>query len=210
MADADAAATGDQPHPQGDSGQSSGADRGFPANTPVAEMTDAQRAAYFRYQNRQADNKLAAFKGVTPQQVQAMQQELEALRNEKLSADQKAVKEAEKAARAAADAEWRPKYQRSELRGIASQVLKGDQLKAWLDGMNPAAFTDENGEIDEEKVMGHLTAAFGAGGQQGQQQATGQRQPSWGQHSGGAGGGPLRPGEAGRAEAAKRFGAKST
>lgn len=170
-------------------------------------MTVDQQAAYYRYQNRQTDNKLAAFKGVTPQQVQEMQQRLEEVDRAQLTADQKAVKDAEKAARDAADADWRPKLQTAQLRAIASDVLKGDQLNAWLSGMNPAAFANENGEIDQEKVMGHLTAAFGVGGQ-GQQQPPGNGQPAapaWGQQSGGTGA-PIRPGETGRAALAKRHG----
>lgn len=195
---------------QSDHGQSGSSDKGFPENTPVKDMTVEQQAAYFRYQNRQTDNKLSAFKGVTPEQVQQLQQENETLKNEKLSADQKAIKEAEKAARTAADADWRPKLQTAQLRAIASDVLKGDQLNAWLAGMNPAAFANENGEIDQEKVMGHLTAAFGVGDQgQQQQYRNGQRAaPSWGQQSGGTGM-PARPGEAGRAAVAQRHGTKT-
>jgi hypothetical protein len=203
---------GSQQGGQSDQGQQSGGtDKGFPENTPVKDMTEAQQAAYFRYQNRQTDNKLAAFKGVKPEDVSAMQQELEALRAKDMTASEKAVKDAEKAARAAADAEWRPRLQTAELRSIASEVLKGDQLNAWLAGMNPAAFANDNGEIDQEKVMGHLTAAFGVGGQDQQQQSNNGRQqpPAWGQTSGGTGS-VTRPGEAGRAAVAKRHGVKTT
>lgn len=169
-------------------------------------MTEAQQAAYYRFQNRQTDNKLSAFKGVTPQDVSAMQQELDTLRTKDMTASEKAVKDAEKAARIAADADWLPKLQTAQLRGIASEVLKGDQLEAWMFGRNPAVFANENGEIDQEKVMGHLTAAFGAGGQDQQQSNNGRQAPAWGQQSGGAGAPPVRPGEAGKAAAAKRFG----
>ncbi len=184
-------------------------DKGFPENTPLAEMTEAQRAAYYRYQNRQTDNKLSAFKGVTPQQVQAMQAELEALRGEKLTADEKAVKAAaDKAAadaRSAADADWRPKYQAAQLRSMASIVIKdADQLNAFIAVTDPAKFAGDDGEIDEQKVSGHLTALFGAKPTAG----SGGKPPAWGQNSGGTP--PSRPGESGRAEAAKRFGAKST
>ncbi|WP_161967060.1 hypothetical protein [Mycobacterium marinum] len=215
LSDAANAATGGQPqgngqqqHGGGQGQQSGGTDMGFPAETPVKDMSVEQQLAYYKHQNRQADNKLSAFKGVTPQQVQQMQQQLDEQANAKLSADQKAVKDAEKAARAAADAEWRPKYQASELKSLASQVLKGEQLKSFMAVTDPAKFAGEDGEIDEEKVMGHLTAIFGADGGQGQQPGNGgqqqHQQPSWGQHSGGTGG-QIRPGEAGRAEAAKRF-----
>lgn len=219
--EASAAASG-QSGQNGGAGQSEqqqasgGTDRGYPENTPVAEMTDAQRAAYYKHHNRQAENRLNAFKGMTPEQVQQMQTRLQELEDGKLNADQKALKDAvTKAAndaKSAADAEWRPKYQASELKSVASQVLKGEQLKSFMAVTDPAKFAGDDGEIDEEMVMGHLTAIFGVGGQQGGQQQSGnghQQQPSWGQHSGGTGT-PVRPGEAGRAEATKRFGAKTT
>jgi hypothetical protein len=174
-------------------------------------MTVDQQAAYYRFQNRQTDNKLAAFKGVTPQDVSTMQQELDALRSKDMTAADKAIKDAEKAGRAAADADWRPKLQTAQLRSIASEVLKGDQLNAWLSGVNPAAFADQNGDIDQEKVQSYLTATFGVGGEDQQQQSNNGRQqpPAWGQQSGGAGAPPVRPGEAGKAAAEKRFGKTS-
>lgn len=171
-------------------------------------MTDAQRANYYKHHNRQADNKLDAFKGVTPQDVDAMQQELENLRNEKLSASDKALKEAatQAAAQAKADADaaWLPKFQQAQLKSIAAPIIGDvDRLNAFLSTADPAKFAGENGEIDEGKVAGHLTALFGAQSPQQQQPAR-----NWGQHSGGTGT-PATPGSAGKAEAAKRFGSKT-
>lgn len=185
-------------------------DRGFPENTPVASMTDAERANYYKFQNRQTDNKLSAFNGVTPEQVTQMAAELESLRGEKLTADEKAIKAAtDKAAadaRAAAEAELRPKLDQATVRSIAAQFLTGDQLSAFVGTVNPAAFYGDGGEIDTEKVIGHLTALFGAAG-------TAKPEPhqyrSWGQYSGGNSA-PSTPGSAGIAEAQKRFGTKTT
>jgi hypothetical protein len=175
-------------------------------------MNLEQRAAYYKHQNRQTDNKLAAFKGVTPEQVAQIQQENETLKTERLSADEKALKEATKKAaddaRAAADAEWRPRYLASELRSVAAGVIKDqEQLQSFLAMTDASKFATENGEIDHEKVMGHLTALFG-GGQGQQQSGNGQQRPQWGQHSGGTGT-PSTPGEAGKAAAAKRHGVKT-
>lgn len=202
--------TGAQPPaPQAPATPESGGDQGFPANTPVAEMTDAQRAAYFKHHNRQADNKLSAFKGVTPQDVETMQARLQELENAQLSASDKALKEAAELAsaqaKAAADAEWMPKFQQAQLKSIAAPIIGDvDRLNAFLATTNAASFAGENGEIDEEKVAGHLTALFGTRSPQPQAQ-----QPrNWGQHSGGAAS-PVTPGSAGKAEAAKRFGAKT-
>lgn len=183
-------------------------DKGFPENTPLAQMSTEQQLAYYKHQNRQADNKLAGFNGFTPADVDAMWKRLEELEGEKLSANDKALKDVQKSARDAAEAEWRPKLQRAELRSIAAEVLKGDQLEAWLAGMNPAAFANDKGEIDLDKVMGHLTAAFGVvGGQDHQQPRNGQQPPAWGQQSGGTNP-PARPGEAGRTALEKRHGVK--
>lgn len=180
-------------------------DKGFPENTPIAQMTDAEKANYYKFQNRQTDNKLAAFKGVTPEQVQQMLQENEQLKTAQLSATDKALKEAaDKAAadaKAAAEADWRPKYQASQLKSAASQVIKGEQLDSFLAITDPSKFADQNGEIDEEKVIGHLTALFGGG----QQQQQSRQQPNYGQYSGGSGQ-FTRPGDAGKAAAEKRFG----
>lgn len=88
-----------------------------------------------------------------------------------------------------------------KLRETAAQVLSGTTLDAWLDGVDASKFADANGDIDEEKVMGKLTALFG------QPEQTQQRR-SWGQHGGQPPG--KMPGDAGRAEAAKRFGGQQT
>jgi hypothetical protein len=186
--------------------------KGYPEHTPVAQMSDAQRAAYYKDQNRHTDRlrkDLAKFNGVTPEQVTQMAQELEALRNEKLSADEKALAAATKKALAdaqsAADAVWRPKYQMAQLKSVAAQVLTNPgQLTAFLSGTEPGKFAGDDGEIDESKVMDYLTALFGT------QQPTPQPAPRWGQHSAGNADPTNRPGDAGKAEALRRFGKKPT
>lgn len=180
-------------------------DRGFPENTPVKDMTVEQQAAYFRFQNRQADNKLAAFHGFTPQDVNAMWTRLEELEGERLTADQKAIKDATdraaQEARSAAEAEFRPKWDQALLRSSAAGLLTGEQLESFVSTTNPAAFYGENGEVDPAKVSAYLTTLLG-----GQQQRPGvpPKPPAWGQH--GTGAPPVRPGEAGKAAAQKRFG----
>ncbi|WP_207573593.1 hypothetical protein, partial [Mycolicibacterium bacteremicum] len=177
-------------------------DRGFPENTPVKDMTADQQAAYFRFQNRQADNKLAAFNGFTPQDVNAMWTRLEELEGERLTADQKAVKDAtDRAAaeaRSAAEAEFRPRLDQALLRSSAAGLLTGEQLDSFVATTNPAAFYGETGEVDPAKVNAHLAGLLGV------QRQGPQKPPAWGQH--GAGTPPASPGEAGKAELAKRFG----
>ncbi|MGH3968898.1 MAG: hypothetical protein ACRDTV_12490 [Mycobacterium sp.] len=83
---------------------------------------------------------------------------------------------------------------REQLRTAASQVLNGPALDAFTDSADLSKFTGDDGRIDEERVMGRLTALFG----------THSSPANFGQHSGGNPASP-RPGDGGRAEAAKRF-----
>lgn len=180
-------------------------DRGFPQGTPIAEMTDAQRAAYWQHYARKHEDAVKSFGGLTPQQVAEQQAELETLRTEKLTADEKAMKaardEAAKAAAEAAKAEFEPRLRAAELKAIASEVIKGDQLTAFMSIANPGAFVGENGEIDEAQVTAALTGMFGA---QQPNPTPGQRWQNAGQFAPPPP--PGRPGAGGQAEAAKRFG----
>lgn len=174
----------------------------FPANTPVAEMTDAQRAAYYKHQNRKAEARLAAFKGATPEQVQQLQARVSEMEAERETAGERAIREAAEAAaneaREAARAEFEPRLHRTQLRAAASQVITGEQLDGWLEDANPSNYVNESGEIDETRVIAKLTALFGA---------PKVPQRNWGQH------GTTPPGETpgagGIAEAEKRFGKKT-
>ena len=167
-------------------------------------MNDAQRAAYWQHYARKHEDTVKGFKGLTPQQVLDLQTENESLKGDKLTADEKALKEAQKqateAATEAARAEFMPKLQAAEVKALASGVISGDQLKSFMSVVNPAAFAGDNGEIDETKVMGALTGMFGAP----QGNTPTQRWQNAGQYSPSPPAG--KPGEGGRAEAARRFG----
>lgn len=181
-------------------GQGGNTDMGFPADTPVAQMNDAQKAAYYKHQNRQTDDKLKAFNGFTPDDVNSMWTRLQELDNERLSDGERVVREAADQAaadaRAAVEAELRPKLLASQLRAVASPTFQGDEAKlsAWLDGVDPAKFVGENGDIDAAKVTNHLTAIVGPASRGNGRQ--------WGQHSGPPPATP--PGQNGKAEAERR------
>lgn len=88
--------------------------------------------------------------------------------------------------------------QLAQLKELVGQVLPADQAAVLVEYARIDAFTNDDGEIDQDKVMGHLTAIFAAGKPE-------QLQPAqWGQFSGHV---PApAPGAAGRAEAARRHG----
>ncbi|MGH8328583.1 MAG: hypothetical protein ACRET2_17685 [Steroidobacteraceae bacterium] len=103
----------------------------------------------------------------------------------------------------------RPPNSVEQLKGAAANVLSGDQLDAFLSVADPKAFDGEDGDIDDEKVVGRLTAMFGTGEQR--QFGRGERGRAeaarrFGGQSSGARPPDDGPGAGGRAEAARRFG----
>ena len=167
---------------------------------PWGDDFDAQRA-WSQIQNLRGDKDRLS---TELSQAAADREELETLRTEKLTADEKALQDATtkaaQDARNAAESDWRPKYQAAQLKSAAAQVITDkEQLKSFMAITDPAKFADEDGEIDEDKVMSHLTTIFGA------RQEKSPQHRSWGQHSGGTGT-PVTPGDAGKAEAQRRFG----
>jgi hypothetical protein len=169
-------------------------------------MTSEQREAYWKNYARKHETAVKAYNGLTPQQVADMQKELESVREKTMSADEKLLKaarnEAYKQARAEAEAEYLPQIRASQVKSIASGIVAGDQLSAFLDLVDTAKLLGEDGHVSEEKVMGYLTALYGES-----TPPAGPRHQNFGQYSPP----PPRgtPGQAGIAEAQKRFGTKT-
>jgi hypothetical protein len=88
---------------------------------------------------------------------------------------------------------------REQLRGMVGTVLAADLRDQFVEYARLDAFRDEAGELDTEKVMGHLTAIHLAT-QRRQQQS----QPNYGQATGHPA--AANPGDTGRAALHKRHG----
>lgn len=175
---------------------------GFPPNTPVAKMEPTQQAAYWKHQSRKHEGRATAFNGgLTAAEAQALQERIAAFEQEKLTDQERAVASAAEQARAdarsEAEKELLPRLQEMQVRTYAASILSKDQLAAWVPTVNLQAFVGESGEVDEEKVMGTLTAIFGEPQHQ---------QRDWGQFRNGDR--RATPGESGRVEAERRFGTK--
>ena len=100
------------------------------------------------------------------------------------------------------DADWRaltarvrPPTSSQQLRDIAGKVLDGTALDSFVAVADPRKFANDIGDVDEDKVMGHLTALFATGQQP-------QPGPQWGQSSGNPPGD--RPGDGARAALKRR------
>lgn len=169
-----------------------------PKQPPWGEDFDAQRA-WDLVQNLRGDKD--TLKGQLTQ-AQADQQELDALRKSKMTADERAIEdaktEAATEARTAAESQYLPKLHATQLKAAASQILTKDQLASFMEITDPKVFVNESGDVDEEKVTDHLTKMF---------YGVPHLQRNWGQ--GGQMPPPVSGYDLGKAEAERRFGTKT-
>lgn len=126
-------------------------DLGFPKDTPVAEMTDAQQAAYWRHQSRKHEGRATEWTklGKTPAEVQ---QELEKLRQQTMTDQEKAVEEAKntgkaEGARAASLAAARMAFEFA----LGHDPESNDQSDL-IDTLDLSKVVTDTGEIDTAKV----------------------------------------------------------
>jgi hypothetical protein len=134
-------------------------DKGFPANTPVAEMTPAQQAAYHQHQSRKHEGRAKdwsqAFPGKTAAEIKAIVDAAEASRRNTLTLDEKTIEDAKADARKAALAEIGPKAVKS-----AFDLLLGDmpeqEKDEHIDTLDLSKFLTDDNEVDTAKVRAHV------------------------------------------------------
>ena len=177
-------------------------DLGFPAETPVKDMTIDQQAAYWKHQSRKHEERSKAFDGLTPEALTALREKADqhdALERELMSDKDKAIAEAEDRATQATTARFAEKLVRAEFKSAAAGRLDGDRLNNILAPLDLTKFLDKNGDVDEAKVATYVDSVAPKAA------APAPRGPS----ATGLGKVPHTPGERGaqgRAMAEKRFG----
>lgn len=128
-------------------------DKGFPANTPVKDMTDAQQAAYWKDKSRKHEGRVNAMSDYDEMKQKAA--ELDQLKDAEKSADQKAVDDAVKQALAAKETEWAQKLAATkvaaELRALLHMKTPED-MAAIIEPLNLSNFLTSDGEVDTDKV----------------------------------------------------------
>lgn len=129
-----------------------GDDLGFPANTPVKEMTEAQQAAYWKHHARKWENRATG-----REDYDDVKAELDRLKRERMSDQDKAVEDAKRTAREEALREFGPKAVETMLTGIlTARGIKDDEVKAQLEFVNLSKFLTPKGEVDTEKVNNYV------------------------------------------------------
>jgi hypothetical protein len=135
------------------------ADLGFPKDTPVAEMTAEQAAAYHRHQSRKhegrAKNWQDQFPGKTPAEIKAIVDKAEADRRNTLTLDQKTLEDAQAEARRSALAEIGPKAVRSAFDLLLGDMPDTDKAEV-LDTLDLSKFLTSDNEVDTAKVKSHV------------------------------------------------------
>ena len=187
--------------PEGEAPAATGGGKGFPEGTPVASMKPEEQVAYWKHQSRRHEDRVKQFDGLTPEALADLRSKAErhdALERELLSDKDKAVLEAQEAAKAETLKSVTPRLVAAEFKAAAAGRIEADRLKDLLEPLDLSKFLTAKGEVDEAKVASYVDGIAPAAGPQ-------RRGPSSvglgsRQHSTGA------PGDQGRAMAAKRFG----
>lgn len=148
------AGAGDSGEP-GDNDDDAGSDKGFPADTPVAQMTPTQQVAYWKDKARKHEER--ARNAVRPSEHQQLKDELEQLRQSQLSDQERNLEEAKSAARAEGKQEAAAALQRELV--IAKLQIATQQDEAALKYLDHTAFLTESGEVDTDKVSEYATQA---------------------------------------------------
>ena len=162
---------------EGQSGQSAGesgageagqggqqqSDRGYPANTPVADMTDAQQAAYWKAQSRRHEDAAKSRKD-----YDTIKAENEKLKAATLTESEKAIEAARNEGKTAgaqeASAKLLARIVTAEIKAAFKGARTDEQIAPLLAAINPTYFLAENGEdIDADKVTNYVAGLAPAG-----------------------------------------------
>lgn len=179
------------------------ADPGFPANTPIAEMSDAQQAAYWKHHARRHEQ---ALRDANLTELQQKAAEYERLRQATQTDQEKALEAARAEGRTLALREAGEKLVEAHFTAATANRMTDEQRDALLAGIDRKQFLAPDGvNVDTAKVTAFVDqiAPAATATPPGTPPATGQRLDL------GQGRPPRTPQpsglEAGRAEARRRF-----
>lgn len=124
----------------------------FPPDTPRADMKPEEQLAYDAFHGRKHENRAkewhSTFGGKSAAEVHA---ELEALRREKLSDQEKAVEDAKTAGRQEAATEYGPKAVKTALKLLLGDMPDAEK-EAEIELLDLSKFITESGDVDTDKV----------------------------------------------------------
>ena len=129
---------------------------GFPANTPVAEMTVEQKAAYWQHQSRKHEERATEYRtaagGKTAAEIKAELESADTLKREKLSEQERAVEDAKREARESTASEYGTKAVRMAFE-LALRALPKQDRKEFIEDLDLSRFLTDSGDVDTAKVL---------------------------------------------------------
>lgn len=139
-------------------------DNGFPADTPISEMTGEQRENYWKHQARKHEATVKARGDYDDLKAKAAKHD--ALERELMSDKDKAVAEAKDSARAEAFAAVTPRLVAAEIRAAAAGRIEADRLAGLIAPLGDMAWFIKDGEVDTDKVSAFVNASAAPAAQQ--------------------------------------------
>lgn len=145
----------------------------FPANKPLAEMTEAQRTEYWRHKARKHEDRVNSLGSLTAAELTALREKAtkhDALEAELGTTADKAAAKAADDAKAAAKGEYQPALITARLDAAAARagVSEEDLAKA-VEFVDTAKFLAADGTVDADKVKAFVATITPATGTQQQQ-----------------------------------------
>ncbi|GAB2677693.1 hypothetical protein [Thalassiella azotivora] len=136
-----------------------GADKGFPENTPLAEMTVEQREAYWKHQARKHESRANARGDYDA--IKAKAEKYDQIERERQTPSEKAVNDAREQGRREALAEANQNAAKAILRaGLTARGKTGEQAEAIVSGLSLTAFVTDT-DVDTDKVATYLESIAG-------------------------------------------------
>lgn len=136
-------------------------DNGFPAGTPLEQMSPDQQIAYWKHYSRQHE---ATAKARADYDVQAEKaRKFDEMQAANATEQEKAVQAAAAQARAEALKEATPRLVTAEFRAATAGRLTPEQLAAALEPLDMSKFLDATGNVDATKVATHAALLAPAG-----------------------------------------------
>jgi len=149
------------------SASAEGSSEGFPADTPLAEMTAEQREAYWKHQARKHENRVKSLGDIDA--LKAKAEAFDALEAEKLTPSEKAIQEAR--------AEERERVLAEQAKAVADRLVaaefkvafagrkKPEEVAELLEPLDLTKFLTSDGEVDADKVSKYAAGIAPAGRQ---------------------------------------------
>lgn len=139
-------------------------DKGFPENTPIAEMSVEQQAAYWKHQARKHETTAkgrANYDDVVAENARLRA----ATQTDAEKAIEQARKEATDAATATVRSQFAGQLVAAKLEAALAGRIPADKIAAQVAFLDPSKFLTDTGEVDTDKVTQYAAGVSSAGTQ---------------------------------------------